>query len=96
MDVHLYTIHLLGVSLTVKTTEDIDYLRKLEKSLLDATVDVQENLGIQDPISVAIMAGFFLSDQLHKKEDLSVDSREERMIQDKILRMSKLMDRILK
>lgn len=66
----LYTITALGVSLTVKTSENVQYLKKLESLLDTAILDVQESLSVRDPLSVAIMAGFFLSDQLQKEIDL--------------------------
>jgi cell division protein ZapA (FtsZ GTPase activity inhibitor) len=69
MSSQLYTLNILGVSLTVRTTESLEYLQKLENALTLAIQDVQDSLGIHDSLSVAIMAGFFLTDQFYRLEE---------------------------
>lgn len=89
----LYTITVLGVSLTVKTSENVQYLKKLESLLDTAILDVQESLSVRDPLSVAIMAGFFLSDQLQKEIDLKDDSLESIECEKKISTLISFLDR---
>jgi cell division protein ZapA (FtsZ GTPase activity inhibitor) len=97
MKSHLYTINLLGTTLTVKTTEELGYLQKLEQELSDAIDDVQENLGIQDALSAAIMAGIFLADQLHQKEEkkASHSKKDEQFIHHAMNQTITLIDQIL-
>ncbi|NIZ46693.1 cell division protein ZapA [Entomospira nematocerorum] len=92
MSSHLYTLSILGVNLTVSTTEKVEYLQELEDILLTSIEDVQYNLGIQDSLSVAIMAGFFLSDRLKKKESMGED--ESFLLETKLGDIMKLLNDI--
>ncbi|NIZ40832.1 cell division protein ZapA [Entomospira entomophila] len=96
MSSHLYTLSILGVNLTVSTTENVEYLQELEDILLTSIEDVQYSLGIQDSLSVAIMAGFFLSDRLKKKDSaLDVLNKDESfLLQTQLSNIMKLLNDI--
>lgn len=58
-----YTIELLGTSISIRTEEDLIYIKKLVQSVEDTTQDIKASLGLRDPLSVAIMAAVFLADE---------------------------------
>lgn len=58
-----YTIELLGASISIRTEEDLLYIKKLVKNVEAVTQDVKSSLGLRDPLSVAIMAAVFLADE---------------------------------
>ena len=99
MSAHLYTLSVLGVNLTLRTTESQEYLKELEAQLSASIRDVQTQLGIHDPLSVAIMAGFFLSDQLTKQEKIDLNTQksvqEDSVCQMKLDQLIDLIDSVL-
>ena len=69
-----YTIELLGASISIRTEEDLLYIKKLVKSVEAVTQDVKSSLGLRDPLSVAIMAAVFLADENLRLKTRNFDS----------------------
>ncbi len=94
----LYTINILGTSVTVCTEEDLSYIKHLEAKLQDTVSEVRTELGLGDPLSLAIMAGIFLADANSRLEErLSFLKEIDRMDTDKtFLQINGLLDRTLK
>jgi cell division protein ZapA (FtsZ GTPase activity inhibitor) len=94
----LYTIKILGTSVTVRTEEDLGYIKHLETMLQETISEVRAELGLGDSLSLAIMAGIFLADANNKLEDrLSFLKEIDRLDTDKaLIQINGLLDRTLK
>lgn len=77
---NLVQINLLGSRFSIQTDQDPDYLQKLLHNLSKRVSDIQTNLGLEDPLKVAILAGLFLEDDLVKCRD----EKQNREIQEEV------------
>ncbi|MGL4524065.1 MAG: cell division protein ZapA [Spirochaetia bacterium] len=69
-----YTIELLGASISIRTEEDLIYIKKLVQNVESTIQDIKISLGLRDPLSVAIMAAVFLSDENMRLKNRQYDA----------------------
>ena len=60
------SIDILGTAITISTDEDPEYLKKLLEKYKQTIDNVQRISGLKDPLKLAILTGFLLSDDLEK------------------------------
>jgi cell division protein ZapA (FtsZ GTPase activity inhibitor) len=60
---NLCKIELLGTTITVRTEEDLHYIKQLERSVAETISQVRTDLSLGDPMSMAIMAAIYLADE---------------------------------
>ncbi|MCL2521108.1 MAG: cell division protein ZapA [Spirochaetaceae bacterium] len=63
MSESLYRIDLLGTVITIRTEEELSYIKQLEESLAEVIKQVKEELNLDNPLSLAIMAGIYLTNE---------------------------------
>jgi cell division protein ZapA (FtsZ GTPase activity inhibitor) len=63
MNESLCKINLLGTVITVRTEEDLHYIKQLEHRLSETIEQVKNDLTLGEPLSIAIMAGIYLADE---------------------------------
>ncbi len=83
MDGEQIRVHLLGTSFTIRTTENPEYFRRLITYVERKHEEVRRNMGISDPLRIAIISSILVSDELFKStEDGSkVESLTNEMIE---------------
>ena len=61
-------IDILGTSFTISADEETEYLEKLLGKYRQTIENVQRISGLRDPLKIAVLTGFLLSDDLEKAE----------------------------
>jgi cell division protein ZapA (FtsZ GTPase activity inhibitor) len=69
MQANSLTIEVLGTSLSIKAEEETQYLNALLERYCAAVRDTEESTGLKEPLKVAILTGFLLTEQIHKLEE---------------------------
>ena len=72
------SIDLLGTVVTISTDEEEGYLKKLLDKYKRTVENVHQKSGLKDPLKVAVLTGFLLSDELEKAGAKAERSSEER------------------
>ena len=75
------SIDVLGTRFTISADREPEYLKKLLDKYRTAIEDVKKISGLKDPLKIAILTGFLLSDDLEKRgpEISDVDNEAERL-----------------
>jgi cell division protein ZapA (FtsZ GTPase activity inhibitor) len=60
-------IEILGVSFTIRTDEDEDYIRALVSELKERLSKVSGQMKIVDPLKLAIITNLLTLDEMHQK-----------------------------
>jgi cell division protein ZapA (FtsZ GTPase activity inhibitor) len=88
-------IDILGTSFSISAAEESVYLDSLLAYYRSAVENTQKQTGLQDPLKIAILTGFLLCDELHKKPKIDPeqnDAREaEKLLWDMIVRVDKVL-----
>ncbi|MHC6203445.1 cell division protein ZapA [Breznakiellaceae bacterium SP9] len=98
------TIEVLGTSLSISAEEDVEYLQNLLERYRTALDQTQEQTGLRDPLKVAVLAGFLLTEELFKAEQAACsykafdeESQEaEKLAQNIISRLDKVLGKKVK
>jgi cell division protein ZapA (FtsZ GTPase activity inhibitor) len=93
-------LDILGTSFSISADEDTAYLEALLDRFRDAVDHTQKSTGLKDPLKIAILTGFLLSDEIHKLKqqekagvDFSINSQEtERLTLDLIARLDEVLE----
>ncbi|MDR1786933.1 MAG: cell division protein ZapA [Treponema sp.] len=91
-------IDLLGRSVTISAEEDPDYLQAVLDYYRRALGSIGEKTGVKDPLLLAILTGFELSDEVKKlsrwrRAQSSDDAEAERIACDLISRIDAVVER---
>ncbi|HDQ14837.1 MAG TPA: cell division protein ZapA [Sediminispirochaeta sp.] len=57
---------LLGTSFTIKTNEDPHYLYRIVQKVEKRFEQVRKNMGVSDPLRIAVLSSIILTDELQK------------------------------
>ncbi len=60
-------IELLGTSFAIQANESVEYLDSIYEYYKDMVKKVEETVGNQDPLKVAIISGILITDELKKE-----------------------------
>ncbi|MDR1108324.1 MAG: cell division protein ZapA [Spirochaetaceae bacterium] len=89
-------IDMLGTSFSISAAEESVYLESLLTHFRSAVEDTQKQTGLQDPLKIAILTGFLLCDELHKKNKTDLEQNEsreaEKLLWDMIVRVDKVLE----
>jgi cell division protein ZapA (FtsZ GTPase activity inhibitor) len=84
-------LDILGASFTITADEDADYLEEILKNYRAAVENIQNTSGLKDPLKIAVLTGFLLSDEIHKlKVNADRGAEAEKLTLDLIARMDAL------
>ena len=96
-------IEVLGTSLSISAEEDMEYLQNLLERYRTVVDQTQEQTGLRDPLKVAVLAGFLLTEELFKAEQAAcskaVDEEAqeaEKLTQNIISRLDKVLGKRVK
>jgi len=94
-------LDILGTSFTITADEDESYLQKVLSQYRTAVENTQSISGINDPLNVAVLAGFLLCDEVnkirHQLEEFSGKAgSEDREMLERTLRLIANLDNALK
>jgi len=67
-------IHLLGTSLSIRSSEDPRYLHALVQEVERRFEQVRKNMGLSDPLRIAIISSILLTDDLKKLQQDSTEA----------------------
>jgi cell division protein ZapA (FtsZ GTPase activity inhibitor) len=90
MDGEQIRVHLLGTSFTIRTTEDPEYFTSLIRYVENKYEEIRRNMGISDPLRIAIISSILVSDELFKT---SADSSQVETMTNEMI---ELIDKNLK
>ena len=71
MAVKDFALDILGTSFNIRVDEDPIYLDMIFSRYRTAIENTQNLFGLKDPLVIAILTGFLLSDELHKSKNLN-------------------------
>jgi cell division protein ZapA (FtsZ GTPase activity inhibitor) len=79
---NLLSVQLLGTSFSLKSTENLDYLRAVVAYYEEKIEETRRGVSLQDPLKIALLTGIVLADELLKERDrptgsLSVPEADE-------------------
>ena len=80
MSVKDFTLDILGSSFSIRVDEDPAYLNEILNQYRSAVEKTREMFNLKDPLVTAVLTGFLLSDELHKKKspnNLSAAEQED-------------------
>jgi cell division protein ZapA (FtsZ GTPase activity inhibitor) len=100
MQANSLTIEVLGTSLSINAEEEARYLNTLLERYRASVRDTEESTGLREPLKVAILTGFLLTEQIHKLEEQLasrqiVDQDEARKAEELTLNMITLLNEAL-
>ncbi len=64
---NLLSVHLLGTSFSLKSTENLDYLREVVAYYEGKVEETRKGVSLHDPLKIALLAGIVLADELLKE-----------------------------
>lgn len=67
-------VRLLGTSFSLKTEETPEYLQEIIKSYEEKLEEIKTNVGVSDPLKLAILSGIILTEELKKEREQKVPS----------------------
>jgi cell division protein ZapA (FtsZ GTPase activity inhibitor) len=86
-------IDLLGTSFSITAGEEPEYLEEILEQYRDALEHTKEISGLTDPLKIAILTGYLLSDEVHKLKRQNLTGIEaEELTLDLIARLDEAMD----
>jgi cell division protein ZapA (FtsZ GTPase activity inhibitor) len=79
---HLLSVQLLGTSFSLKSTENLDYLKEVVAYYEEKVEETRRGVSLQDPLKIALLTGIVLADELMKERSrqsgtLSVPEADE-------------------
>lgn len=79
---NLLSVQLLGTSFSLKSTENLDYLREVVAYYEEKVEETRRGVSLQDPLKIALLTGIVLADELLKERNrragsLSVPEADE-------------------
>ena len=81
MAVRDFALDILGTSFSIRVDEEPAYLEEILKQYHSALENTRELFKLKDPLVIAVLTGFLLSDELHKKsshgEKFSAEQQED-------------------
>lgn len=92
---NLVQIEMLGTRFFIQTDQEPEYIQGLLQNLKKRVLEIQEKIGLKDPVKVAILVALFLEDTLakHKVEGFNREDHEE--VEQLRLNMIKSIERVL-
>jgi cell division protein ZapA (FtsZ GTPase activity inhibitor) len=85
-------LDILGTSFSITADEESDYLEKILASYRESIESIQAQTGLKDPLKVAILTGFLLSDEIEKLKLQNKDGEAEQLTLNLISRLDKVLD----
>ena len=67
MPENLLPVHLLGTSFSLKSTENLDYLKEVVAYYEEKVDETRRGVSLQDPLKIALLTGIVLADELIKE-----------------------------
>ena len=64
---NLLSVHLLGTSFSLKSTENLDYLKEVVAYYEGKIEETRRGVSLQDPLKIALLSGIVLADELMKE-----------------------------
>ena len=87
-------IDVLGTDFTISTGEEAEYLNKLLEKYRRTIENVKNKSGLKDPLKIAVLTGFLLSDDLEKAETAGKEkdnTEAEQITMNMILRLEEIV-----
>ena len=76
MEKNHLTVNILGVSLTLKSKENPEYLKQIIQYFQGKLDEARETLVAVDPLKILIMAGLTITEELLKERSSRIKHRE--------------------
>jgi cell division protein ZapA (FtsZ GTPase activity inhibitor) len=100
----VFRLDILGTSFSITTDEDRAYLEKILEQYKVNIENIQNISGMKDPLKIAVLTGFSLSDEIlrlrmelrEKTEALHEDEDEAGEIEQRALGLIAKIDQVLK
>ena len=64
---NLLSVQILGTTFSLKSTENLDYLREVVAYYEGKVEETRKGVSLQDPLKIAMLAGIVLADELLKE-----------------------------
>jgi cell division protein ZapA (FtsZ GTPase activity inhibitor) len=64
---NLLSVQMLGTSFSLKSTENLDYLREVVAYYEEKVEETRRGVSLQDPLKIALLTGIVLADELMKE-----------------------------
>lgn len=64
---NLLSVQLLGTSFSLKSTENLDYLKEVVAYYEEKVEETRRGVSLQDPLKIALLTGIVLADELLKE-----------------------------
>jgi cell division protein ZapA (FtsZ GTPase activity inhibitor) len=64
---NLLSVQLLGTSFSLKSTENLDYLKEVVAYYEEKVDETRRGVSLQDPLKIALLTGIVLADELIKE-----------------------------
>jgi len=82
MNSHLIDIKLLGTSFKIEVDENPAYMHEIIDYLKTIVSKVENSIGMQDPLKIAILTSVYLADEIYKgkKSEKEISELTERII----------------
>ncbi len=68
---NLLSVHLLGTSFSLKSTENLDYLKEVVAYYESKIEETRKGVSLHDPLKIALLTGIVLADELLKERQRS-------------------------
>jgi len=98
MPENLLSVSLLGTTFSLKSSENLDYLREVVAYYEKKVEETRRGISLQDPLKVALLTGIVVADELLKERSrhagtLSAPEAEEaeRITQDLIAKIDSIL-----
>jgi len=64
---NLLSVQILGTSFSLKSTENLDYLRQVVAYYEEKVEETRRGVSLQDPLKIALLTGIVLADEVLKE-----------------------------
>jgi cell division protein ZapA (FtsZ GTPase activity inhibitor) len=68
---NLLSVQLLGTAFSLKSTENLDYLKEIVTYFEGRIEETRQGVSLQDPLKIALLTGLVLADELLKERSKS-------------------------
>ena len=65
----MLSVQMLGTSFSLKSTENLDYLREVVAYYERRVEETRKGVSLQDPLKIALLTGIVLADELLKERN---------------------------
>jgi len=94
-----FALDILGTSFTISVDEDPAYLEEILRQYRASAENTKKTFGLKDPLVIAVLTGFLLSEELHKEKNSvhqsAADPDEAREAEELALSIIARIDRVL-